>query len=603
MVLKEFLKTLEIKKFIDETGINTEGFIIPTILIMISSVFEGISMGLLAPLGKGVIEMNFTFLTQSRYIEQIFSYVPIKFQTNLELFTLLISIILVSISIKVATQYLAERKMSYETEKFVTKLRKKIYHKYLTLGKEYFDKNNIGKLTNSLINFTEIIGEKLRTFHQTLRAISTIIIYFIIMVIISWQLSLFSLIVFPAILLTINIITKKIKTRSIDYAKTQEDLSKESHDILNNTTLVKMYSKENEEKEKFNKLSDKLASIRYRMLKKNVLLKPLQETLIIVATIMITSFVALLIFSGNSKNLAGFILFFILLRRIALSTQIYTSFRGAIAQIHGPSKEISKILKIEAPKIIGGKKTFNGLNKKIEIKNLTFSYEDNLEILKKINLTIKKGKTTAIVGPSGSGKTTITSLILRLYDCKENKIFIDDEDIKEFSLKSLRKNMALISQETLLFNTTLRKNITYGKENIDEKTLNKIIKKSRLKELINRLPNGLETIIGDKGVRLSGGEKQRVAIARALIKDANILILDEATSSLDSTTEKLIQEAINEAIKGKTSIIIAHRLSTIKNADKIIVLENGRIIEEGKPEELLKKKSRFHRYWQEQKYN
>jgi len=197
----------------------------------------------------------------------------------------------------------------------------------------------------------------------------------------------------------------------------------------------------------------------------------------------------------------------------------------------------------------------------------------------------------------------LINLILCFYECPPSSIFVDDCDIKEFTAKSLRKHTALVSQETLLFNDSLRANIVYGlHRDVSEEEFIEISKKARLYDFIMSLPDKLDTLIGDRGVMLSGGEKQRVSIARALLKKAEILILDEATSSLDTHTERLIQEAIDEAVKGRTTIVIAHRLSTIRNADKIIVIGNGRVAEEGSLNELLAKKGKFYEYWEEQKF-
>ena len=207
------------------------------------------------------------------------------------------------------------------------------------------------------------------------------------------------------------------------------------------------------------------------------------------------------------------------------------------------------------------------------------------------------------MGPTGAGKTTIVSLLMRFYDCSPSSIFIDEEDIRNFTLKSLRSHIALVSQEILLFNDSIRNNIVFGLvRDIGEEELIEVTKKARLYNFILRLPNGFDTEIGDRGVKLSGGEKQRIAIARAILKGAEILILDEATSSLDSKTERLIQESIDEAIMGRTAIVIAHRLSTIKNANKIVVLEEGELVEEGSLQELLERKGRFFEYWEAQKF-
>ena len=216
---------------------------------------------------------------------------------------------------------------------------------------------------------------------------------------------------------------------------------------------------------------------------------------------------------------------------------------------------------------------------------------------------MEKGKTVAIVGPTGAGKTTIINLLMRFYDCPSSAIFIDGEDIRSFTLQSLRAHIALVSQEVFLFNDTIKNNMIYGLDReVGNDELIEVAKKARLYDFIARMPQGFDTEVGDRGIKLSGGEKQRLSLARALLKGSEILILDEATSSLDSKTEQLIQQAINEAIKNRTSIVIAHRLSTIKNADKIIVLDNGSVTETGTLDELLERKGQFYELWEAQKF-
>jgi ABC-type multidrug transport system fused ATPase/permease subunit len=268
-------------------------------------------------------------------------------------------------------------------------------------------------------------------------------------------------------------------------------------------------------------------------------------------------------------------------------------------------EELKKVLNDKDKFFVhSGSREFKGLKEKIEFKNLNFSYDKKIPILKNINCIIEKGKMTAVIGYTGAGKTTIINLLLRFYEINPKSIFIDSTDIREFDIKSLREHIAVVTQEILLFNDTIKNNIIYGlKRKVNEKEMNKILKEARLHDFIISLPEGINAIIGDRGVKLSGGEKQRLAIARTLLKGSEILILDEATSSLDSKTEKLIQEAIDSAVKDRTSIVIAHRLSTIKNADKIIVIENGTVVEQGALKELIAKKGKFYEYWKEQKFD
>ena len=253
--------------------------------------------------------------------------------------------------------------------------------------------------------------------------------------------------------------------------------------------------------------------------------------------------------------------------------------------------------------MVQGKKIFTGLKRKIEFKHMNFSYTKDVQILKDLSFSIEKDKTIAIVGSTGSGKTTILNLLMRFYDIPPNTIFIDGTDIKDFSVLSLHNYIAIASQDALLFNDTIRNNLTYGlTRKISDKELYDALRKARLFRYVMALPNKVDAYIGERGVRLSGGEKQRLVVARMLIKSSEIFMLDEATSSLDSKTEQLVQEAINEVVKNRTSIIIAHRLSTIKHADKVLVIEDGKLVEAGSLDELIDKKGKFFEYWKSQKF-
>ena len=234
-------------------------------------------------------------------------------------------------------------------------------------------------------------------------------------------------------------------------------------------------------------------------------------------------------------------------------------------------------------------------NNEIVYKNLTFHYPEKKNILTNINLTIKKGDIIAIVGPSGSGKTTISNLLMRFYDPSDGEVLIDGQNVKNFTLSSLRSHIGIVPQETLLFNESIRYNIVYGRKDATEEDILSAAKAANAYQFINRMPKGLDTMIGERGVRISGGERQRLAIARAILKNPPILVLDEATSSLDAESEKLIQEAIENLMVNRTVIMIAHRLSTVKKANRIIVLDKGKIVEQGDHEKLLSQEGIYSR--------
>jgi len=424
------------------------------------------------------------------------------------------------------------------------------------------------------------------------------------MILISWKLTISIIIIFPVLNYVSNWLIKKIEKTSVFYADCYGVLSKRIANILTGISLVKLYTAEDKEKRYFSSTSEYLEKLEFSMDKKNNLLAPIQEIVVLVGILFLVSAMAFMVVKEKTGSVGSFIVFFYILRRFQGVFAGLKNIKSSLAVASGPIAEISTILDDRDKFFIEeGKREFPGLYRNIEFNRLNFSYKKEIRVIKDVTFSIEKGKVVAIVGPTGAGKTTLVNLILRFYDCPPSSIFIDGVDIREFSLKSLMAHIALVSQDVLLFNDTLRNNITYGlDEKVPGERILDVIRQARLYDFTMALPGGLDTNIGDRGARLSGGERQRVSIARALLKGAQILILDEATSSLDTKTEKLVQEAIDEVVKDKTVIVIAHRLSTIQHADKIIVIEEGKLMEEGSLDELLEKKGKFYEYWQEQKF-
>jgi ATP-binding cassette, subfamily B, bacterial MsbA len=288
------------------------------------------------------------------------------------------------------------------------------------------------------------------------------------------------------------------------------------------------------------------------------------------------------------------------IRMMPLVPQLNTA-RQELSRFQGSIDNIKKLLQNEAQTCLkNGKITFTALKKGIDLVSVDFGYDRRELVLRNITLFIEKGKTTALVGSSGAGKTTLADLIPRLYDSVSGQIFIDDIEIEDLDINSLRRRMAVVSQDTFIFNNTVRYNIAYGLENVDEEKIWEVAKLANALDFIDEMPEKMETLLGDRGVRLSGGQRQRIAIARALLRKPEILILDEATSALDSVTERLIQESLERLSKGRTVISIAHRLSTIIRADKVVVLDRGVIVEQGGYQELLEQRGKLWKYHQMQ---
>jgi len=289
--------------------------------------------------------------------------------------------------------------------------------------------------------------------------------------------------------------------------------------------------------------------------------------------------------------------FFFVLYRLSPKVGTLNNYRHYfLGEFPGFRSVADLIRETSAPQIKSGRKVFEKLNESIKFEDVYFSYGDE-DVFKGLNAVFKKGKTTAIVGASGVGKSTIIDLILRFYDPTNGRILIDGTDLKELDLQTWRRAMSVVRQDTFLFNDTVRKNILLGDPEASESEVIKAAKLANAHEFIVKLPQGYDTLIGDRGLRLSGGQRQRLALARAIIRNPQILILDEATSALDTESEQLIQEALKEIERDRTTIIVAHRLSTIEKADNILVIENGKVIEEGSHAELIKKNGAYAKYY------
>jgi len=584
-------------------GLKPYHFAIPAAITLVASFLDGGGLALLIPLAKGIIESNFDFVRELPVFRPMLDYGSNYFSiNNSSIFVTLVVIMFGCVCFKSILNYLAYYYSSKVISKMESNLRVSIFDQYLQFGKRFFDEHNAGKLHTILVSHTQRLFYFVYDFQDIIKALLTVVIYLTIMIFISWELVLFVLIIFPILSISVKYIVKKIQRTSKHHAQAASRMSEKISNALSCIPLVKAYCHEETELNWFKGESHQLASCEFSIRKKQGLIPPLQEIVLTIMMVLLLGFMASLLIRYDTGNVASYFIFIIMLRRIVGNFGVYDQFKALLARTYGALNQIQAIfIKDKNYYVQDGDNEFKGLSKSIEIKNLNFAYTDKRPIMNDLSFTVEKGKTTAIVGASGSGKSTLVNLLMRFYECPENSIFLDGEDIRSFSLKTLRRSMAYVTQESYLFNATLKMNLLYGLENeVDDDTLMKAVSDAKLKEFIEKIPKGLETEVGDRGVQLSGGEKQRVAIARAFLKNPDILILDEATSSLDSETEETIQNAIKGLTKDKTTIVIAHRLSTIRNADKIVVLDQGFIVEQGLFNDLLSRRGAFAKYWKKQ---
>lgn len=499
-------------------------------------------------------------------------------------------VLLMSLLLKTLFGYLAEQGTAVYIHDVLSVFRKRLYEKYIYAPISFFDNEKMGTLTNMLAEIGNI--SILLSWVIGLLISSTILVaYIVTMVLVSWQLTLLIIVLVGGVGLGLTRMLIIVKPLGQAEYEAREALQVKFLDTLAGVRIVQSYATQNFELKRFYQLCDDVRDRTLNSLKKLRLIDPLTElaTMTVALLILVCSY-NFLIVKGllSTSELLAFML--ALIKILPVSKRI-NSARGAIQQFTPSLDVVAGTLlskKIEAPE--SGTRKLGSLKKGISFKNVSFSYNNRVNVIEDFNLEIEHGQTVALVGYSGAGKSTISVLVPRFYDVTEGSIEIDNINIREYDLTSLRERIGTVSQDTYIFNTTIRENIAYGLENISDAQVVEAAQLANADEFILQLSSGYSTLVGDRGVQLSGGQRQRISIARAILRDPDILILDEATSALDSQSERLVQEALERLRQNRTVLVIAHRLSTIRNADCIVVMEKGRIVESGSHDQLLDKK-------------
>lgn len=469
----------------------------------------------------------------------------------------------------------------------VRDIRKRLYEHILSLPVGYFTGSPTGVLISRLTNDVNLLQSTTSEAVATvLKQSLTILVLAGIVISLDWKLALAAGVALPLSLYPMRKLGKKMKRASTEGQATMGTMTALLHEAIAGIRIVKAFSMEGYEAERFRQENERFTRTQIKTVKVRSISSPLMEMLGAVAFAITIWYAAYRISSGTLKPEA-FISFF---ASVIMFYQPIKSLNGVNLNIQQGLAAAVRIFDVldTRPEPLAPDGSFEtaGINDCIEFRGVSFNYGGE-QVLKDINLKVKKGTALAIVGSSGAGKTTFVNLIPRFYDATKGAILFDNKDIRDIRLKSIRRVSAIVSQQVVLFNDTVKRNIAYGDFSRTDDEVIRAAKAANAHDFIIRLPEGYDTIIGEGGVKLSGGERQRVSIARAILKNAPILILDEATSALDTESEQEVQRAIANLMQGRTTFVIAHRLSTVRNADRIIVLSGGRILEEGRHEELI----------------
>lgn len=493
--------------------------------------------------------------------------------------------------------------MAFVQQSFIRDIRNRLFEHYQRLSLAYFHRHRTGQLISRVTNDVVVLNETIDLgFNHLISDFLAVLIFTAFLIILSWKLTLLAALILPIMFLFIYRIGRKLKKYSYRSQERMADVNSVLEETVGNIRIVKAFAADTFEIEKFFAATGRYFRALLKMTRIRMLATPINDMLATTAGIFILWYAGTGILSTESTLRAeDFILFvfslFSMIKPIKSLSNIHIKLQEGLAaagRIFEVLETPPRVLEPDHPRPLP---EFSRL---IRYDDIVFAYDTGERVIDHVSFEVQKGQIVALVGPSGAGKSTLFDLLPRFYDPQEGRIEIDGIDIRTVATKDLRAQMGIVTQETYLFNDTIRRNIAYGMENVSDEAIHKAAAMANAHEFITQFPDGYDTVVGNRGSMLSGGQRQRLAIARALLKNPQILIFDEATSALDTESEIQVQEAINQLMKGRTTLVIAHRLSTITSADLILVIESGRIVQQGTHESLLQEGGLYARLYQMQ---
>lgn len=608
--MKTYFRLLSFAKPIEKFAIP---YVIATLL---SIIFGTLNLTLLVPLFETLISKGSSSITSVAnkatssfdITSQLKDFVNQSIVTNGQSTTLsyVCMVIVVSVLLSNLFRYFSQRYMEDLRVHTLLNLRKTVFNNVMNLHVGYFSNEKKGDIISKVASDVQVVQYTVtNTLQVVFKEPLTLIFYILVLLSISVKLTLFSLLVIPISAFIISKIVKRLKQQAKEAHESFAKMIGFLDEALGGIKIIKAFNGTQRIKEKFHEENVFYSNINRKMVRRQQLGSPVSEFLGVLMVSMIVWYGGNLIISGDSGALStsqfiGYIAIFSQVMRPAKA--LTDSFSGIHSGIAAGERVLDLIDTKPAFTDQSDAKTLSSFNEKITLENVSFNYGE-IEILKQINLTIEKGKTVALVGPSGGGKSTLLDLIPRFHDPKSGAIKIDGNNYTDLTVESIRSQMGLVNQDSFLFNDSIFNNIAFANPNASEQEVIAAAKVANAHGFIMETEAGYQTNVGDRGNKLSGGQKQRICIARAVLANPPIMLLDEATSALDTESEKLVQNALNNLMQNRTSIVIAHRLSTIQHADKIVVLDKGKIVEEGSHAELIAQKGLYNRLIEMQAFN
>lgn len=579
--------------------------VLPALLILVAGAFEAASFSLLIPLTDAVSENSFGFLDDSRAFGWIGRIPPDSMADSPArdalLIVITVGLIIVGRMGKLVFEYVRKLYVVSRNERYRVAVGEETFGRVLGFGRQYFDRQSLGKI-DAEIGWSSSVMGLLIAAEEVFRYGVGLVAKAAVMIAMSLPLSIAFIVTLPFVQWFMTAINSRVQRIAAEGIEVDRRMRSRILDILGSIPLVKAYSQERAAQQTYTEVLHQAQDVAVRRDRIVSLRYPVEEMAILFVMLVVQGAVIYFVGDFTPGDLAAFGAFLLILQQALPDYKYLSEFSLKVSEELPRLEAVAGLFSDEGKYIVpSGPRSFERLEKEIAVKNLSFQYQSGVDTLVDINTSIKAGQVTAIVGRTGAGKTTFVDLIARFYDCAPGTILLDGVDIRDFSLPSLHGRMAIVSQEVWLLNRTLRDNLTFGLERpASDDELESALADVDLSEFLGGLRDGLDSEIGDRGVRLSGGQRQRVALARALLRDPDILILDEATSALDSVVEQRVARAIQQRAQGRTLIIIAHRLSTIRNSDLILVMHEGGVVEQGSWEDLVQKEGAFYRLHQAQ---
>jgi subfamily B ATP-binding cassette protein MsbA len=575
--IKDIAKAWE---YLSLVGINLRFLLLSVSISVLIALLNLYVVLLLFPLIEGILNWDFTRVRSVFLFSSIVKNYPSLFTTEDSSFAIFICWLYLVVIVKAILTYSGNLLIRQHSLRASTGLRTILLERFLSFGKAFYDQTPSSRLATLTLRCTSWIERLLTSFHTTLSEGLKLLVYFCMMLAISLPLTVSAVLVLPLMQIFSSRITARIQDISVKHHESVNNFSRNLFELLSINTLIRGFNKFDSVKAKFSNASSDELKNGFKM----QAIKGLSQPTIDMAATTAQLFMALSLswfHTPSSLTTARAIIFYFLIAKVIPLVLSLDRFRQSLIADLGITKEFDSILSDKDKYIIpAGDKAFPADFKNIEIKNLTFAYESKPAILKNFSLSLVRGKKIAIVGPTGIGKSTFLNVFARNYDCEAGSILIDEKDIRTFTMASLSEAISLVEQDCLLISASLRENLVYGcKQGVSDEVINKVLELTCLQETVKKLPQALDTQVGDRGVKLSGGERQRISIARALLRETPILLLDEPSSALDHKTEQKVMTQLMKSRPDLSIIVVSHRIGAIQEVDFVYQLSEGKLLE------------------------